>query len=452
LHILASFEKKNANLQFIQHAMPPEPLKLVISYSPEDAKYYTAISKQLKLLENQGLIELWSEKDVLLGADPEAEKAKAIQSAQMLLLLISIDYLISDEYLRISSNLTHLPSERVVPVLTGNCDWKVVPELTNLHMLPADNIPLSDKTDSQLYNEVIEELKKLFGKILGLLPPVPDKPFTSLPSPPHQEAGIPKMLQLKYTCNRSVQKGEFLKSTLQNRNAKIQYYYIRGLVKQSTEGLSRRFYHREIPGNPIFGNKNISPNFVYIPLVPDADPEVFKLNFLSDLCDQLKCSNQEIFFNGNISHLLNALCVRTYDVVCVGAKLKSEHWNASVPLFLDWLVTDFCNYHQPDMPVFIFFLMIDYAGDIHRQAIEDELRILKEKFLQRNITAQLLAPLDTVQKVDIEIWLESTLRQTDVANRLALLNQYFGTQTEFDMCEVEQKLEEIIRQHNSEIE
>ncbi|OWY22263.1 TIR domain-containing protein [Sphingobacteriales bacterium UPWRP_1] len=431
--------------------MPPEPLNLVISYSPEDAKYYTAIYKQLKLLENQGFVKLWSKGEITLGSNMEAEMVKAIQSAQVLLLLISIDYLLSDEYLFISGNLNRLPRERIVPVLTGNCDWKAVPELAKLTILPADNIPVSDKTDNQLYNEVIEELKKLFQKISGLIP-APDKPFASIPPPPTgHDTDNPKLLQLKYTCNRTVQKGEFLKATLLNRNQKIHYYYIRGLVKQSTEGLSRRFYHREIPGNPIFGNKNISPNFVYISLVPDADLEVFKLNFLSDLYDQLKCTDQEIFFNGNILHLLNALCVRTYDVVCVGAKLKSEHWNTSVPLFLEWLVTDFCNCNQPDMPVFFFFLMIDYASEVHRQSIENELKTLKEKFLQKNITAQLLSPLDKVPRVDIEIWLESTLRQSDVANRLHLLHQYFGAQDEFDMSEVEQKLEEIIRQHNSEI-
>ncbi|GEM_PF-1839370 len=426
--------------------MPSAPLNVVISYSPIDREHFTKIANFLQPHVNRGSFFVWHKGSIAPGQNTDQATANALQTAHAVILLLSIDYL-TGEWQTIEPLLKHLPQNSIIPVLVRPCCWDFEPVLQHLSILPdKDTPPVADLTETQLYQTVVLKLIATLNQ-LGNTNALPLPP--TLPSTP-PTTGNAQLMHLKYTCNRTVQKGEFLKSTLLNRQQKILYFYIRGLANQSTDGLSKRFYHREIPGNPVFGGKNISPQFVFVPLLPDDDPEVFKLNFIDDLAQQLKCTNQDIYLNANIEQLLSAVCVRPYDIVCIGLKLKSEKWSAAVPPFLEWLLTQFCQCNQTNMPVFLFFLLIDYASQTQQQQIETELKQLKARFETQDIKANLLSPLDKVPKIDIEIWLEANLRRLDDADRTALLQQYFANQTEFDMREVEQTLETILEQYNAQ--
>ena len=438
-------------LRFNPTKMPDNaPVKIVIHHAPDDAVYFSVLNKHLSFLEKQGQISLWHTGKLLPGTNQIQETISQIQSAQILLLLISVDYLNFNDFGTLSPLFVQLPKESVIPVIVGPCIWEDSPELVKFTPLPFDNEPISFKTEKAIFEEVIQVLAARIDKIAGKTIQ-PDAKTFLLPKtlPTDQvEATNHKLLPLKYTCNRSTQKGEFLKNTLMSRNQKVQYFYIRGIVRQSTEGLFRRFYHQEIP--KFYKNKNISPHFVYVPVVPDNDLDVFILNFLDELSMQLKCTNDDIYTEQNITALLNAICVKSYEVVCVGFKMKSEVWNEQVPSFIRWFISKFCQSTQPDLPQFLFFFMIDYAENEHKLKIEIELKQLQEQLKAAQTDVTLLSPLQQVSLVDIEVWLDSNLQDPD--KQATLVQQYFNQQDQYDMYDVERNLEQIIKQYNLDIQ
>jgi len=426
------------------------PVKIVIHYAPEDAVFFTVLNKQLSLLERQGIVSLWHNGKVQLGANILKETIEQIQVAQLVVLLVSIDYLTSVDFGTIANLFKGLPNTAIVPVITGYCNWELYPELTNYNALPLDKTPISDKSEKAIFEEVIHVLTKQITDISAhpeLFKPKRVHLPGNLPNNSNDQHEV-KLLPLKYTCNRSTQKGEFLKSTLMSRNERIQYFYIRGIVRQSTEGLFRRFYYQEIP--KFYRNKNISPHFVYVPVVPDNDLQVFILNFLDELSMQLKSNNDDIYTDQNITALLNAVCVKSYDVVCVGFKMRSEVWNQQVLAFIRWFIDNFCKHNRTDIPQFLFFFMIDYAEVQHKTQIELELLQLQKELKENNTEVSLLSPLQQVSSVDVDVWLDTYLQDTD--KQANLKEHYFKDQTQYDMYDIERNLELIIKQYNREIQ
>src|SRR6266567_3604987 len=72
-------------------------LEIFISSAEEDERFLDmllkALEASLKLLRQQGLIELWHERDIKPGAISEQEKQKHLQTARIFLLLVSIDFM-----------------------------------------------------------------------------------------------------------------------------------------------------------------------------------------------------------------------------------------------------------------------------------------------------------------------------------------------------------------------
>ena len=85
------------------HRMPEEfepnyghgPLRVFYSYSRVDAKRRLRLSKSLSLLERRGLIRTWYDNEILPGAEFDKEIADKLAEADIILLLISDDFMAS---------------------------------------------------------------------------------------------------------------------------------------------------------------------------------------------------------------------------------------------------------------------------------------------------------------------------------------------------------------------
>ncbi|WP_418138466.1 TIR domain-containing protein [Marinomonas sp. RS-M-Aa-14] len=67
-----------------------------ISYSHKDKTYFDRLAVHLKPLEKKGLIEAWSDTRISAGELWKTEISKALDQAQVAVLLISADFLASD--------------------------------------------------------------------------------------------------------------------------------------------------------------------------------------------------------------------------------------------------------------------------------------------------------------------------------------------------------------------
>lgn len=72
------------------------PQRVFISYAHEDEKFRDELQVHLRLLERQGLVECWHDRKILAGTEWNLEISENLQRADVILLLISPDFINSD--------------------------------------------------------------------------------------------------------------------------------------------------------------------------------------------------------------------------------------------------------------------------------------------------------------------------------------------------------------------
>ncbi|MRD47519.1 TIR domain-containing protein [Caenimonas koreensis DSM 17982] len=101
------------------------------SYSHEDEELRNRLEKHLALLKRQGLIEAWHDRRILAGSELDETISANLESADIILLLVSADFLASDYcYSREMGRAMerHAEGEAVViPVILKPCDWHSAP-------------------------------------------------------------------------------------------------------------------------------------------------------------------------------------------------------------------------------------------------------------------------------------------------------------------------------------
>ena len=101
---------------------------LFYSYAREDEELRDQLDKHLRLLERQGLITSWHDREVRAGDDWAKEIDVHLENAQIILLLISVDFLAS-EYcygveMRRALERHYTGEARVIPIILRPVDWQ----------------------------------------------------------------------------------------------------------------------------------------------------------------------------------------------------------------------------------------------------------------------------------------------------------------------------------------
>src|SRR5438270_350275 len=117
------------------------PVEIFYSYAHEDERLRKALDKQLSLLKRDGLITSWYDHKISAGKEWESEIDAHLHSAQIILLLISSDFIASDYCYSIEMQRAmerhELGEARVIPVILRPADWKRAP-FGKLKALPSD--------------------------------------------------------------------------------------------------------------------------------------------------------------------------------------------------------------------------------------------------------------------------------------------------------------------------
>ena len=72
------------------------PVSLFYSYAHEDEALLNKLKAHLKPLQRQGLIDVWHDRDISAGTEWEREIDTHLNTAQIILLLISPDFMASN--------------------------------------------------------------------------------------------------------------------------------------------------------------------------------------------------------------------------------------------------------------------------------------------------------------------------------------------------------------------
>ncbi|AUX46755.1 uncharacterized protein SOCE26_082640 [Sorangium cellulosum] len=120
---------------------------VIISYHHRDKEWKDRLVQHLRVIEKQGLLEVWDDERIDAGENWRHEIAREIERARVAVLLVSADFLASDFVLaeEVPRLLRGRQSFglRVLPVLVSPCLWQAVPWLAEMKLLPYDGRPLS---------------------------------------------------------------------------------------------------------------------------------------------------------------------------------------------------------------------------------------------------------------------------------------------------------------------
>jgi internalin A len=126
--------------------------RVFYSYAQADEKLRERMEVHLRILERQGLIEPWHHRRILPGQERAREIDRNLEGADIVLLLVSADFLASDDCwdVEVKRALERHDAGKatVVPVVLRPCDWTTTP-FAKLQPLPKDGIPVTRWTDPE---------------------------------------------------------------------------------------------------------------------------------------------------------------------------------------------------------------------------------------------------------------------------------------------------------------
>ena len=121
-------------------------LEVFFSYSHRDEALCDELNAHLAALKRQSVIKNWTDRQITTGDDWRDEIEKHLNSADLILLLVSSDFLNSAFCYLIETSQALLRHEsgdaRVIPVIVRPVDWQGEP-IGKIQALPKDGKPVT---------------------------------------------------------------------------------------------------------------------------------------------------------------------------------------------------------------------------------------------------------------------------------------------------------------------
>ncbi len=125
---------------------PTKALKLFYSYAHKDERWRQRIETHLSMLQRQGYIASWHDRNITAGATWAGDIATHLNTADIILLLISPDFLASEYCYSVemarAMERHYAEAARVIPIILRPTDWKGTP-FEQLQALPSNAQPVS---------------------------------------------------------------------------------------------------------------------------------------------------------------------------------------------------------------------------------------------------------------------------------------------------------------------
>ncbi len=145
-------------------------VEVFCSYSHKDEQYRREFETHVALMKRQNLIQIWQDHKIVAGEDWGGEIDSHLNSADIVTLFVSADFLASDYCYKkeMTRAMERHNTEKVpvVPVIVRQCDWRDAP-FGNLQAIPTNGKPITswDNTD-EAWTEVAKLLKVTVRTVL----------------------------------------------------------------------------------------------------------------------------------------------------------------------------------------------------------------------------------------------------------------------------------------------
>ena len=140
------------------------PRSVFISYAHEDEQYREQLEKHLSLLQRQGYITTWHDRRIVAGEEWASEIESHLNTAQIILLLISPDFMVSNYCYSTEMQQAMERHERgeacLIPIILRPVDWQGAP-FEKLQALPINGKPLSSwRNRDRAFLDVAQGIRK----------------------------------------------------------------------------------------------------------------------------------------------------------------------------------------------------------------------------------------------------------------------------------------------------
>ena len=169
------------------------PVKIFFCYAHEDEELLNKLKSHLIPLQRQGLIDVWHDRDISAGTDWEQQIKGHLNAAQIILLLVSSDFMVSDYCYGIEMQRALQRHERgearVIPIILRRVDWQDL--LGKLQALPTDARPIKSWPD---IDEALYDVTEGIRKVIEEITPEPSPPLPVFSTQPVSQTHLPTNL------------------------------------------------------------------------------------------------------------------------------------------------------------------------------------------------------------------------------------------------------------------
>lgn len=149
---------------------PIEPIEIFISYAHEDEVYKDVLLKHLKLLERNSIIKCWHDRKIAPGAEWSKEIDQTLNRSQIILLLISSDFIASDfcytKEMPRALELHNLGEAVVIPIILKHYYLEGAPFI-HLQCLPKDLRPVEAwNSVHEVMADITYEIRKIVDRFV----------------------------------------------------------------------------------------------------------------------------------------------------------------------------------------------------------------------------------------------------------------------------------------------
>jgi hypothetical protein len=159
--------------------MSKKSLTVFFSYSHKDELLRDELAKHLSLLQRDGTISAWHDRQISAGTEWANDIDANLNAADLILLLISSDFLASDYCHQVELKRAierHDRGEaRVIPIILRPCRWQSA-WFSKLQLLPKNGEPVTKWADrDDAFTNIVEGIERAIGEMLKS-PAVPVAP------------------------------------------------------------------------------------------------------------------------------------------------------------------------------------------------------------------------------------------------------------------------------------
>lgn len=146
-----------------------QAVRLFISYSHKDESLRSELESHLKILQRQELIETWHDRKIDPGSDWKRRIDDHLERADIVLLLISADFVASDycydQEMKSALAREKAGKARVIPVIVRDVNWSKSP-FAKLQALPKDGLAVTKWPDrDSAWRNISEGIERLVDQI-----------------------------------------------------------------------------------------------------------------------------------------------------------------------------------------------------------------------------------------------------------------------------------------------